>query len=116
MLDKYSESYKRIKPGDLLEVEELLQYEMEKNDIDKKDSNTELVKQIIAKINEFKEREKHRNIQKYKEMKEKGKEDKKDIKNAEKIPIDYKSSELLLKRESKSSFKGNNSWKELFPK
>ena len=107
LLDKNSESYKRIKPGDLLEVEELLQYEMEKNDIDKKDSNTELVKQIIAKINEFKEREKHRNILKYKEMKEKGKEDKKDIKNAEKIPIDYKSSELLLKREDFNSKRVN---------
>ena len=98
LLDKYSESYKRIKPGDLLEVEELLQYEIEKNENFKYDSNKELIKQIIEKIKEFKEREKHRNIIKYKEMHEKGKEYK-DIKNSDKIPIDYKSSELLLKSE-----------------
>ena len=100
LLDKYSESYKRIKPGDLIEVEDMLQFEIENSSEDSKNnSNIDLIKQVFEKIKEFKERERHRNIIKYKEMQQKGKEDKKDIKNADKIPIDYKSSELFLRRE-----------------
>ena len=92
LLDKYSHISKRIKPGDLLDIEDILSFKQEENIID---DNDELIKKILAKIKQFKEREKQININKLKQKEEKGKVNQKDIN----IPIDYKSCDLILKME-----------------
>ena len=95
VLDKFSYVYKRIKPGDFLEIEDLLTYKQEKNVF----GNDELIKKLLEKIKLFKEKEKLININKLKEKEEKKKVNKNDISNSEKIPIDYKLANLLLTME-----------------
>ena len=101
LLDKFSDNHKRIRPGDLLDIEDMLSYEIEENENKENDKNQneELIKNIIEKIKLFKERERQINLIKLKEKKEKLKEGKNDIKDNEKIPIDYKSADLILKTE-----------------
>ena len=70
LLDKYSYISKRIKPGDLLDIEDILLYKQEQNNIN---GNEELVKKILIKIKQFKERERQININKLKEKERKEK-------------------------------------------
>ena len=101
LLDKFSDNHKRIRPGDLLDIEDMLSYEIEENENKENDKNQnkELIKNIIEKIKLFKERERQINLIKLKEKKEKIKEGKNDKKDNEIIPIDYKSADLILKTE-----------------
>ena len=97
LLDKFSNNYKRIRPGDLYDIENMLLYIMKQNE---ENEYKELIINIIENINHFKERENQINIiSRLKEKEEKRKEGKNDIKDSDKIPIDYKSAELILKSE-----------------
>ena len=99
VLDKFSDNYKRIRPGDFSDIELLFEIEGNESKENDKNKNEELIKNIIEKMKHFKEREKQINIIKLKEKKEKRKEGKNDIRDSEKIPIDYNSAELVLKAE-----------------
>ena len=96
MLDKFSYVCKRIRPGDLLEIEDLLTYKQEKTDIF---GNDELIKKLLEEIKLFKEKEKLINLNKLKEKEEKKKANKNDIRKSAIIPIDYKTANLLLTME-----------------
>ena len=94
ILDKFSRNNKRIKPGDLLELEDLLNYQIEKKE---EKENYLLIEKILEKIKQFKEKERHINILKLKEKEESL--GKRDIKNSHKIPIDYKTANILITKE-----------------
>ena len=97
LLDKFSNNYKRIRPGDLYDIENMLLFIVKENE---KNEYKDLIINIIENINHFKERENQINIiSRLKEKEEIRKEGKNDIKDSDKIPIDYKSAELILKSE-----------------
>ena len=109
MLDKFSQNNKGIKYKDLLDIEDnLTDYLDNKSQNDK---NRELILKIIEKIKNFREKEKKMKSIKLKEKEEQLKSNKNDIKNSEKIPIDYKEANFLLKYED---FK-NKYTKEIAP-
>ena len=118
ILDKFSKNNKRIKPGDLLELEDVLNYQIDKKEEkieeqkeeknqnkEEKNENYLLIEKILEKIKQFKEKERHINILKLKEKEESL--GKKDIKNSDKIPIDYKTANILITKEefNKNYFK-----------
>jgi len=97
ILDKFSKSNKRIKRGDLLDLEDILNDKISQKEKEEKNENDILIEKILEKINLFKERERHINIIKAKEKEEKL--NNKEIKDTDKIPIDYKKADVLIKKE-----------------
>ena len=103
ILDKFSKSNKRIKRGDFLDLEDLLIDKISQNAKEEKNENDILIEKILEKIKQYKEREKHINIIKIKENEEKL--NNKNINNRDKITIDYKNADVLIKKEE---FEQNN--------
>ena len=97
ILDKFSKSNKRIKRGDFLDLEDILNEKISQNEKVEKNENDILIEKILENIKQFKEREKHINIIKIKENEEKL--NNKNIGNSDKIPIDYKNADVLIKKE-----------------
>ena len=97
ILDKFSKSNKRIKRGDLLDIEDILNDSISPKEKEEKNENDILIEKILEEIKKFKERERHINIIKAKEKEEQL--NNKDIKNNDKVPIDYKNADVLIKKE-----------------
>ena len=101
LLDKFSETNKRIKANDLLEYSELLQEIVTKNENSSNNIDMNLSLQVIDKINEFKEKEKRKKLEQYnnkihqKEVKEMKEQENNTLKSDE-IPIDYKGREIEI--------------------
>ena len=109
LLDKFSQSNNGIKSKDLLDIEDTLSYYLDNKSEDNK--THELITKIMEKIKNYREKEKQIKFNKLKEKEEQLKSNKNDIKNSEKIPIDYKEANFLLKYED---FK-NKYTKEIAP-